>query len=127
MWEALPWCLLYRLTAGNFSCVGAAGLRAHAGAGIDRAVELRQLSADGRVRGDGVAATFDVLLTGIWQPDASGWSFPTELAKRGEWPTRFITTIAMSMHQEGALSQTMGCRAYLVRPSPLSALEAALK
>ena len=34
---------------------------------------------------------FDVLLTGIWRPDANGRSLLSELRKRGELPQRVIT------------------------------------
>ncbi len=70
---------------------------------------------------------FDVLLTGIWRPDANGWSLLAELRKRGELPHRVITMSSMHMHQGRALSQAAGCHAHLARPFSLVELEAALR
>ncbi len=69
---------------------------------------------------------FDVLLTGIWRPDANGWSLLDELRKRGQLPRRVITMSSMQMDQGRALSQAAGCHAHLARPFPLTELEAAL-
>ena len=69
---------------------------------------------------------FDVLLTGIWRPDADGWSLLTELRERGELPRRVISMSAMNMHEGHALSQAAGCHAHLARPFPLEELKAAL-
>ena len=70
---------------------------------------------------------FDVLLTGIWRPDANGWSLLEELRKRGELPPRVITMSAMPMDQGRTLSEAAGCHAHLARPFPLSELDAALE
>ena len=70
---------------------------------------------------------FDVLLTDIWRPDATGWSLLAELKKRGELPARVITMGAMSETEGRKLSQAAGCHAHLAKPLQLSKLEAALK
>ena len=69
---------------------------------------------------------FDVLLTGIWRPDANGWSLLEELKRRGELPARVITMSALPIHQGRALSEAAGCYGHLAKPFPLSELDVLL-
>ena len=100
--DMLAWYLVHK---GHWvECVGGAG------------TALERLRFDG----------FDVLLTDIWRPDATGWSLLAELKKRGTLPPRVITMGAMNLREGRKLSQAAGAHAHLAKPLRLSELEAAL-
>lgn len=70
---------------------------------------------------------FDVLLTDVFLPNKSGWSFLEVLRARGQAPPRIISMSTMHVNDARPLSQAAGCYGHLVMPFRISELEALLR
>ena len=69
---------------------------------------------------------FDVLLTDVHMPGASGWDLVRELSARGHLPSLVISMSAGVVEAEAVQSKAAGCHAHLRKPFPVGELEAAL-
>ncbi len=70
---------------------------------------------------------FDVLLTDVYMPRASGWELVRQLRAHGHLPARVVSMSAGSAIVEAAQSSAAGCHMHLHKPFSIEKLTLALR
>ena len=83
----------------------------------DAGTALTRLQQDG----------FDLFLTDVWMPRASGWSLLRILGERGRLPPYVVSMSTMHVDDARGPSKAAGCFAHLVQPFKLKELEELLE
>ena len=70
---------------------------------------------------------FDLFLTDVWMPRASGWSLLQILRERGRLPPYVVSMSTMHVDDARRSSKAVACFAHLVQPFKLKELEELLE